>query len=488
MAAPTSTNEVTVRRLSSVITQLWAKIKDTFAPKSHNHNASDINAGTLPTARGGTGMSKDSTKDVAIGLHDSLSDWTGDSSNILETETIAAFGTGTSAGRYSIGKIYNWIKGKLESVFAAASHTHSDYLSKSTTSGQTIKSNLYGKRFEVRDDDGNYGAFLVGGNGNILIKGHTGNDVLTIKKKDDASGVASITASYNWIFNNEINASISGRASYLKDVSDDGSTTYNCYLKWSSTDISKVSPSGGQTRDHSKYLAAWEKTSNGGNPSVNAVDASNVTVGSAATATNAEGLTRNGYGRFRYLYHSGSNALVIELGAVSNYASILICSSRGDADACYPVVFCISFNWSGSSWSSTPKTAYLYTTNHSNNQHSPIVKYSTNSGKIYIYYGSGEGTARLFYSYQGSNAESVSYDIISKSDIPSSGISESAYEANVSKSSVGTAIGSTSKPVYVKASGFVAECGTIENSEKWNGYKIDTSGTIGSDTSTIYFA
>ena len=34
---------------------LWTKAKNTFAPKSHNHNASDINAGTLPIERGGTG-------------------------------------------------------------------------------------------------------------------------------------------------------------------------------------------------------------------------------------------------------------------------------------------------------------------------------------------------------------------------------------------------------------------------------------------------
>lgn len=34
---------------------LWTKAKNTFAPKTHNHNASDINAGTLPIERGGTG-------------------------------------------------------------------------------------------------------------------------------------------------------------------------------------------------------------------------------------------------------------------------------------------------------------------------------------------------------------------------------------------------------------------------------------------------
>lgn len=288
MAAPTSTNEVTVRRLSSVITQLWDKIKDTFAPKSHNHNASDINAGTLPIARGGTGGSsaKDSVTNIIQGVHDS-----GNASSVgADNIVVASWGTAQkTSGWYTIGALRDWLKTNLgltasDVGAASSSHSHSDYVSKSTTSTQNIKSNLTGPRFEVRDNDGNYGAFLVSNTGNVIIKGHKGNDVLAIQKKDDASGVGSIKASYNWIFTNEINASISGRASYLKDVSTDGTRTNNCYLKWSSTDISKVSPSAsGSTLSETKYLAAWETESNGGNPNVNAVNAGNVTVGAADT-------------------------------------------------------------------------------------------------------------------------------------------------------------------------------------------------------------
>jgi len=49
MAAPATTNSVTVRKLSSVITGLWAKIKDTFAAKSHTHGNMQ-NGGTLQTS------------------------------------------------------------------------------------------------------------------------------------------------------------------------------------------------------------------------------------------------------------------------------------------------------------------------------------------------------------------------------------------------------------------------------------------------------
>lgn len=42
MAMPDSANEVTVRRLASLISQLWTNIKDTFASKSHTHLPTDI--------------------------------------------------------------------------------------------------------------------------------------------------------------------------------------------------------------------------------------------------------------------------------------------------------------------------------------------------------------------------------------------------------------------------------------------------------------
>lgn len=61
-------------------------------------------------------------------------------------------------------------------------------------------------------------------------------------------------------------------------LNDSGSKVY---LKWSDPDIEKVSPSGSDSISHTKYLAAWEKTSNNSSPTVNAVNAANVTVGNA---------------------------------------------------------------------------------------------------------------------------------------------------------------------------------------------------------------
>lgn len=61
-------------------------------------------------------------------------------------------------------------------------------------------------------------------------------------------------------------------------LNDSGSKVY---LKWSDPDIEKVSPSGSDSISHTRYLAAWEKTSNNSSPTVNAVKAANVTVGNA---------------------------------------------------------------------------------------------------------------------------------------------------------------------------------------------------------------
>lgn len=49
MVAPSTTNSVTVGKLSSVVTGLWSKIKNTFAAKSHTHGNIQ-NGGTLQTS------------------------------------------------------------------------------------------------------------------------------------------------------------------------------------------------------------------------------------------------------------------------------------------------------------------------------------------------------------------------------------------------------------------------------------------------------
>lgn len=539
MAAPTSTNEVTVRRLSSVITQLWAKIQDTFAPKSHTHSLLKFGNKTY------NGSSEQTITASDLGAYQKPSSGIPKSdlaSGVIPTSLPANGGNADNAKNVSCIK---------NMYFNTATYALDIKIPNVRTAGTT---------FLIQ---------MCQNNGNVCVL-----ELSLWKSKDSAITGRSAVLLY---------CSDYGVSQLPKDVFCSTSATGDNHVYLASNSTSDFSTSFSilynsmeiaEDRMSSITFGTVERATARGQAQLT-VRASGIprvsgtAVGSssepvyvdpnglltacgdlnAATATNAEGLTRNGYGRFRYLSHSGSNALVIELGAVSNYASILICSSRDTS----PVVFCISFNWSGSSWTSIPKTAYLYTTDHSYNKYSPIVKYSTNSGKIYIYYSTGSETARLFYSYQGSNAESVSYDVISKADIPSSGISESAYEANVSKDKVGTAIGSTSTPVYVQASGFVAPCSSVEattlketlgskksiyaeysatdvsevtpdgdssrsnskwlavwettthsgdatlnavdagnvtvaNSVKWNGYKIDTSGTIGSDTSTIYFA
>nr|DAU50575.1 MAG TPA: hypothetical protein [Caudoviricetes sp.] len=45
----------------------YAKLKSAFAPVSHNHAAGEINSGTLPVARGGTGRSSALSAAKALG-------------------------------------------------------------------------------------------------------------------------------------------------------------------------------------------------------------------------------------------------------------------------------------------------------------------------------------------------------------------------------------------------------------------------------------
>lgn len=50
------------------LTYLWAKLKAAFAPLVHVHSASDITSGTLPVARGGTGVATAAAERNRLGL------------------------------------------------------------------------------------------------------------------------------------------------------------------------------------------------------------------------------------------------------------------------------------------------------------------------------------------------------------------------------------------------------------------------------------
>lgn len=106
---------------------LWTKLKDTFALKSHNHNASDINAGTLPITRGGTGAT--TTKSARQNI---LSDAVVGSDDVADSNYFAFRYQTPSADNGAIyyrtaGKVWNYIKSKLGISSAVGSTTNPVY-------------------------------------------------------------------------------------------------------------------------------------------------------------------------------------------------------------------------------------------------------------------------------------------------------------------------------------------------------------------------
>lgn len=106
---------------------LWAKLKDTFSLKSHNHNASDINAGTLPIARGGTGATTWQNANEAIlgGTAEEASDF-GDDSQIICRYVNATSNKQRTYYRKT-SRIWNYIKSKLGISSAVGSTTNPVY-------------------------------------------------------------------------------------------------------------------------------------------------------------------------------------------------------------------------------------------------------------------------------------------------------------------------------------------------------------------------
>lgn len=169
-------------------------------------------------------------------------------------------------------------------------------------------------------------------------------------------------------------------------------------------------------------------------------------------------------------------------------ASMLFhCSGFDSSSNLYPIVFCISFNWSGSSWSQTPKLAILYSTNLSTSSCKPIVKYSS-GGYLYVRVaGSSSGNFRFFCSYSGCSTSGWEYkNNLSTSDSGySNATSVSGVESCVFTSNITSGVGSETTPVYQKTSGFLAACTSV-NAVTWNGYKINV-GSVSSASNTISF-
>lgn len=109
------------------LTNLVGHIKTIASGKSdtgHKHAAGDITSGTLPVARGGTGQT--TLENACNSLLNGLSTGSSDpQDNDYFISQYAGGGTTTTTyHRRPVSALYNYIKGKLDSVYAAKSHNH----------------------------------------------------------------------------------------------------------------------------------------------------------------------------------------------------------------------------------------------------------------------------------------------------------------------------------------------------------------------------
>ena len=237
---------------------------------SHNHSASNITSGTLAVARGGTGQT---TLEAACNsLINGLS--TGSSNPTDNDYYVSQYAGGgttyTTFHRRPVSALYNYIKGKLDSVYAAASHSHSGYASSSHShsylplSGGTISNTSYGPLTIERSGSTNMAAIYFKNSSGIL--GSLGmNEVNGSLKKYDSSTSSYVTVidsgNYTtWCAKKDHSHTITHAGTYWKmnDSSTNpylqlvqGSTWYiqgyngYLYLGAGSTNSVKINSSGG---------------------------------------------------------------------------------------------------------------------------------------------------------------------------------------------------------------------------------------------------
>ena len=137
-----STIELVDNRISDADITNW----NGKASVSHTHSASDIDSGTLSTARGGTGTNAASKSELTSSLINSLS--TGTSKPVDADYYVSQYAGGgttkTSYHRRPVSALWDYIKGKISSVLRL---TASDYAGKAATAGTADKA--------VADNSGN---------------------------------------------------------------------------------------------------------------------------------------------------------------------------------------------------------------------------------------------------------------------------------------------------------------------------------------------
>ena len=113
------------------------------AASSHEHDASDITSGTLSAARGGTGQTSVSAAANAFMVSLNTQNATSDVTDNTLIATSANTGETNTWYRRPASKLWNYIKGKSDALYATKSHTHSDYVPTTrTVNGKALSDNI----------------------------------------------------------------------------------------------------------------------------------------------------------------------------------------------------------------------------------------------------------------------------------------------------------------------------------------------------------
>ena len=136
-----TTRKVNDKALSSDISLTYSDVG--AAASSHEHAASDITSGTLSAARGGTGQTSVSAAANAFMVSLNTQNATSDVTDNTLIATSANTGETNTWYRRPASKLWNYIKGKSDALYATKSHTHSDYVPTSrTVNGKALSSDI----------------------------------------------------------------------------------------------------------------------------------------------------------------------------------------------------------------------------------------------------------------------------------------------------------------------------------------------------------
>lgn len=511
MAAPTSTNEVTVRRLSSVITQLWDKIKETFAPKSHTHAPTDINQETYHAL---TETPVEAQFGVVYGGIDK-----GNCLMIEVPATSVQYNQGVvvycTKGNRSAMLMLTWSGMSVRCMHINSDHNDSKWIvkyRKVAMPGQTAETAsalllyIYAQDYSTTNNSSRHRIFSLQNGGGAKLKlstmavsnilsgaGDVNHDIIDCadsvshaltfgSKTYNGSSEQTITASdlgaeptigilpYSKGGTNassqkgaEYNLNVAGATQLTSDASDDLRILFA---------TASPSSSNGIIAGYRKCSQIWSYIKG-------KLSGSDVNIGGSAKNV---AFVKNMY------FNTATYALDIKITNVRTAGTtflIQMCQNNGNV-----CVLELSL-WKGKDSAITGiKAVLLYCSNYGVSELPKDVFYSTSAtGDNHVYLASNATTT---YSTSFSilyNSEEIAEDRTSSITFgtveraTARGNTQLTVRANGIPRLTGTAVGSSSKPVYVNDYGLLTECGNL-NADTIDGWHIST--TLGTSSNTVY--